>query len=361
MSDRPPPRAAVAAVLAARRALHGLADRIVPAHIALFDKSIGLGRTSILGALAELGIADELARGPATAEDLAARLDLDADALHRVLRAAAVEGATRLDRRGRFRLTRLGRPLTTGDPRTIHAWVRYIALPSTGAAWGDLAESVRTGRSAFRRQHGSSVWEWFSAHPDEERLFAAAMRRLTQEDAPAIARGYPWPERGTVCDVAGGVGTLLAAILETRPGLRGVLVDAPGVLHEADAHLRQRGLRERVDLAEGDIFERVDARADVYVLKDVLHDWDDAASARILATVRATMARGARLVVIEALQERNRPDQIASLADVQMLTQCEEGRQRSAQELGALLRGAGLTPGPVRRTAGPAVVEATAA
>ena len=91
--------------------------------------------------------------------------------------------------------------------------------------------------------------------------------------------GYPWPERGVLCDVAGGVGTLLAAILDSRPGLRGVLVDGPGVLAEADGWLAGRGLRERVELSEGDIFRSVDASADVYVMKNILHDWDDQACA----------------------------------------------------------------------------------
>jgi hypothetical protein len=360
MPASPPPRPVVTAVLKARGALRRLADRIVPAHVAVFDGSIGVGRTHVIGALAELGVMDELARGPATAAELAPRVGADADALHRVLRAAAVERLVRLDGDGRFRLARLGRPLRTDDPHSVRSWARYIALPSTSAAWADLPESIRTGRSAFRRRHGSSVWEWFAEHPDEERLFAGAMRRLTEEDAPAIVAGYPWPQTGTVCDVAGGVGTLLAAILAARPGLRGVLVDAPGVLAEAEAHLRERGLRERVELQAGDIFERVEATADVYLLKDVLHDWDDEASARILKTVRATMPAGARLVVVEMLQERNEPDLIASLADIQMLTQCEEGRQRSAAELGALLHAAGLAPGAVRPTIGPALVEATA-
>src|SRR4051794_8313609 len=307
MNPAPPPRRVVQAILRTRRALQALADRMVPAHVALFDKSIGIGRTHVLGAIAELGVADELARGPATAAELAPRVGADADTLHRVLRAAAVEGLVTLDARGRFKLARLGRPLRTDDPQGIRSWARYISLASTAAAWADLPESVRTGRSAFRRRHGLSVWEWFAAHPDEELLFAGAMRRLTEQNAPAIVAGYPWPQSGVVCDVAGGVGTLLAAVLEARPGLRGVLVDAPGVLAQADTWLSSRGLRARVELVEGDIFERVEARADVYVLKDVLHDWDDAACARILATVRATMPPGARLVLAEALQERNVP------------------------------------------------------
>jgi hypothetical protein len=204
------------------------------------------------------------------------------------------------------------------------------------------------------------VWEWFAQHPDEERAFAGGMRWITEELAPAIVAGYDWPRDGVVCDVAGGVGTLLAAILRARPDLRGVLVDGPGVLAEADTRLSSIGLRDRVDLREGNMFERVDAQADVYLLKDVLHDWGDPACAQVLSTVRATMPPGSRLVLVEDLQERNKPSPTASLTDLQMLTQCDDGRQRSADELTRLLEEAGLRPTGVTLTSGPALVEGVA-
>ena len=360
MADRPPPRIAVNGVLAARRALLALADRLIPAHFALFDKTIGVGRTHAIGTIAELGVADLLAQRPQTAEEMAAQLDVDADALHRVLRAGAVEGFVTMDRRGRFKLARLGEPLRTDSPHSMRDWARYMASPATTEAWADLTESVRTGQSAFPRVHGMSVWDWFAKHPEEERAFAGGMRRITEEVAPAIVAGYDWPRDGVVCDVAGGVGTLLAAILRDRADLGGVLVDGPGVLAEADAWLSSTGLRDRVELTEGNIFERVDAQADVYLLKDVLHDWDDGACTQILSTVRATMPAGARLVLVEDLQERNEPSPTASLTDLQMLTQCDGGRQRSADELRRLLEAAGLRPGGVTPTSGPALVEGIA-
>jgi hypothetical protein len=239
-------------------------------------------------------------------------------------------------------------------------WVRYLALGSTRAAWAGLTASVRSGRAAFPRVHGASVWAWFAEHPDEERLFAAAMRAITELDAGAVAAAAPWPERGTVCDVAGGTGTLLAAVLARRPALHGVLVEAPGVLAEAEAHLAARGVRDRVELVAGDLFGSVRAEADVFVLKNVVHDWDDATAARIVATVRATMRPGNRLLLVEQLQERDRPHPFASRADLQMLTQCDDGRERSAAELRALLAGAGLRPGAIARTGANALVEGVA-
>jgi len=355
-----PPRFAARGVLAGRRALQAAQDRLLPAELAAFLLSVEFIHSRALGTFAELGIADELARRPATAREIAERRGLDADALHRVLRLLALRGVVRLSEDGRFRLTRIGRMVCTDHPKSIRSWVRYVMLDSTQRAYAGLTDTVRTGEPSFPAVHGRSVWGHFADTPEEERLFAACMRRLTEFDLPSITGGYPWPDEGRVCDVAGGVGTMLAGILRAKPRLRGVLVDAPGVLAEAEPYLRDRGVADRVELSPGDMFEHVEARADVYTLKDVLHDWDDERSLRVLKTVRAAMPAGSRVVLVENLQEPNVPDPVASMVDVQMLTQCDGGRQRSVDELHGLLREAGLRPGEVHRTAGPSLVEGLA-
>ena len=361
MPEFVPPRRPARAALRFRRRARNALDRVLPPDAMLWELSMSMATTHMLAAVAELGVADALADGPATAHDLAKRLDLDADALHRVLRALVPTGTVRMDRHGHFRLAGPGRALASTHKRSLNAWVRYLGHPATHTAWGAVAQTVRTGEPSFPLVHGTSVWQHFADHPEEERLFAEAMREATQMVLPMIVAGYPWPETGTVCDVAGGTGTVLAAILAERPGLQGVLVDAPGVLHEAEDNLRRLGVRDRVELREGDMFDHVDATADVYVLKDVLHDWDDARCMRILRTTRAPMPKGARVVLVESVQERCEPDPLVSLIDVQMLTQCDGGRQRSVGELQGLLEQADLEPGAVHLTAGPALVEAIAA
>lgn len=361
MLPRVPPPRAVDAALALRRALIRAADALLPPTAVAWQQTMGIASTQVIGTVAELGVADELDAGRLTAVELGPRVGADADALHRLLRAAAVLGFVRLDRRGRFRLTRLGRTLRSDAEDSLRPWARYMNLESTRSAWGDLTESVRTGQAAFGRVHGASVWEWFARYPEEERLFAAAMGSMTEFEVPSLAAASVWPEEGTVCDVAGGAGTLLAGILTDRPRLRAVLVEAPGVLREADSYLTGRGLRDRVELVEGDLFGEIEAEADVYVLKNILHDWDDATAAKILAGVRAAMRPGARVILIEQLQERNEPHPFASITDLQMLTQCDDGRERSPAELRALLSGAGFTPGRVHRSGISALVEGVAA
>jgi hypothetical protein len=355
-----PPPPVVDAALRLRRVLLRAADSLLPPWAAVWDRTMGVARTEIIGVLASLGVADELANGPLTAPELASRLRVDADALHRVMRVAAADGLFKLDRRGRFKLTRLGKTLKSDSPATLRPWARYMALDSTRRAWADIGESIRTGRAAFERVNGSSVWDWFAAHPEEEQLFAAAMRSITEFDGPALAASELVPDGGVVCDVAGGAGTLLGELLVARPRLRGVLLERPGVLKEAEKHLSSRGVLDRVELVEGNLFGEMSASADVYLLKNILHDWDDPACTEILSRVRATMEPGSRLVLVEQLQERNEPHPFASLSDVQMLTQCVDGRERSLSELQALLSGAGLTPARTARAGVSALVEGVA-
>ncbi len=339
-----PPRPVVLAALGVRRGLKRFADRLVPAEIAALDISTALAGVHIAAVIAEIGIADLLADRAMTSRQIAAKLDTDPAATHRVLRAAVNYDLCTIHRRtGTVRLARTGRVLRGDHFASMREWARYMGLRSTGVAWSGLVASVRTGQSAFAAAHGMSVWEWFAAHDDEGRLFASAMRLTTQINASAIARAYPWPDGAVVCDVAGGTGTLLSTIIaESGRDLRGVLVDTPAVIAEAEGFLAGRSVSDRVQRVQGDIFGTINASADVYLLKDVLHDWDDERCAKILATVAASMPSGSKLVLVEVIQETNTPNPLAPFIDLQMLTQTEGGRQRSHEELSALLISAGL-------------------
>ena len=338
--------------MAVHRRLQQAADALVPADVALLGKASALASTFVLGVVAELGVPDHLAGGPKTAAELAAELGVDAGTLHRVLRAAATMDVLSLDDTGRFRLARLGQPLRSDHPRSVRPWPRYLAMKSIVLPWTGLLESVRTGRPAFPSVHGRSIWQHFAEHPDEHQLFNSTMRRFTEQEVPGIVEAYPWPERGTVCDVAGGVGTVLAGILTARPGLRGVLVDSAAVLPEAEKYLGTAGVRDRVELTAGDIFGELNATADLYMIKDVLHDWDDTACAKILGAIRATAPAGSRIVIIEGTLEHTETHPVNTIVDLNMLIQTDDGRQRSVGELRAMLTAAGFTPAGLYRTPG---------
>lgn len=356
-----PPRPVARAALALRRRLVALADAVVPPQLVLFEQAIGVGRTQLLRTAARLGLADRLAGGPRSAGELAREVGVDADALHRALRALAAGGVFTLRRDGRFENNRLSRALGSGAPGSLRALAEYLGSASNTSAWADLDRTVETGRSAFRRVHGMAVWEWFARHEADRRTFAQAMAEVSELDAPAVAAGYPFGELDRICDVGGGRGGLLAEILRRHPRPRGILFDATEVVAEAPAFLERRGVAQRVSCCGGSFLEAVPEGCDAYLLKDVLHDWDDATCLRILASCRRAAAPGVRLLVVEVLLERDQASSPGALMDVQMMTVCDQGRQRSAAELQALLARAGFRPTRVVELAGAAsLVEAVA-
>lgn len=340
--------------------LYRTADRLLPAPLAVAELGHQFARAHILAALSELGVADALGKEPMTSGEIAANLGCDPDALHRLLRAAATFGAVGMGKDGRVRATRLTRALRSDDVHAVGSWCGYLSSTSHLQAWGDLVESVRTGQPAFRRIHGRSLFEWFEDHPDEGEQFTRGLAGLTLADAPFVIAALELPDRGVVCDVAGGRGVLLAEILQARPGLRGILLESEAVLIEAKSYLFERGLLERVELLPGDIFAPFEVTADLYLLKWILHDWNDATCLKVLSGLAATMQRGSRAVVIEGVQDANVVDPRFSMIDLEMLVVTEGGRERSADQLRHLIASAGLTPTTQAVTAtGTAVLSAT--
>ena len=358
----PVPFAAVRATLALRRRVLGLADRLLPADGALWDLAAGMQRTQLAGALVTSGIADALGEGPRAPTEVADELGLDREVTGRVLEAAAAARLVRIDRRGRARLTRTGGPLRADHPSSIASWAAHQARPLHGPAYASLAAQLREGAQpgGFRRAAGESYWDHLARHPEEGAEFDSAMRQLTGIDLAALTRAYPWPKSGVICDVGGGRGQLLAAILDRRPGARGILIESPEVLAGAEELLRSRGLADRVECRPGDLMGDLDAGADLYVLKWILHSWSDEACVGLLSRLRATMPEGARVLVIDQHLERNRPNAVTPLADLHMLVISEGGRERSPDDVRWLLGEAGLRPGRVRHSGLQMLVEGLA-
>ncbi|HVZ36948.1 MAG TPA: methyltransferase, partial [Polyangiaceae bacterium] len=165
---------------------------------------------------------------------------------------------------------------------------------------------------------------------------------LTVMDAPLIASLYPFSEVKRLCDVGGGRGTLLSEIVMRHPHLRGVLHDSPGVIASAGQLLADRGLEQRVELSPGDFFEAVPPGCDAYLMKNILHDWDDATCERLLRVVRSAAQPGARMLLCESLVEKNSRELIGTKADLQMMIACDNGRERGLAEFQRLLAQTGF-------------------
>lgn len=339
-----PPRFAVRVASASRRALLRLADLLLPSALALAEHGHSFAHVHVIATMAELRVADALTDKPQDTGVLAEALSCDRDALHRLLRAAATFGAVQMDRHGRVRATRLSRALRSDNRYAIGSWCCFLRSAEHQRAWADLTASVCRGEPAFRRVHGMDAFSWFSEHPDVGDNATRGLSGLTLAESPFLVPGIDPPSEGVVCDIGGGRGVLLAELLKARPRLHGLLVDLPAVLAEAKAYLDAEGVLSRVDLVEGDMFVDDLPPADLYLLKWVLHDWDDATCAKLLANVRRSIRPGARLAVIEAIQERNVVDPRSSMIDLQMLVVSESGRERSESELETLVEQAGWKP-----------------
>ncbi|GLW63425.1 methyltransferase [Actinomadura rubrobrunea] len=313
------------------------------ARSALLDMAFGYMPAQILYAAVELRLADALADGPRTAEELAEETRAHAPSLHRLLRALTVLGAVRQVEPNRFALTEEGERLRPDAPGSICGLVALFCGPEVWRTWGDLVETVRTGEYAWERMTGMIPFEYFARNPEASATFNRAMAEDARNVAPALVRTHDFGRYRTIADIGGGNGTLMAAILRAVPGLRGVLFDLPAALEDAGRPLEEAGVADRCEAVSGDFFASVPEGADAYVLKSVIHDWDDEKAAAILRTCRAAMTPEARVLIVEpVLPPLVTPEyRRAIMSDVNMLV-ATGGRERTEAEFRDLLAAAGL-------------------
>jgi hypothetical protein len=277
---------------------------------------------------AELGIADLLADSPQTVDELASAAGAHAPSLYRILRLLASEGVFAEAEDGRFALT----PPAAALLRDVGSVRLQVLFHGRGALWqaaGSLLHTVRTGETAFERVHGVDFFEYYRQHPDEPVLFDQYMAAQTTPAAHAVAATYNFSRIGTIIDVGGGRGALVVEILKAHPHLRGVVFDQPAVAVDA---------REAID---GDFFRDVPNGGDAYLLKYILHDWDDGRSVAILCACRRAMPQNGRLLVVEVLVPRGNVPSFAKTQDVNMLINLG-GRERTEAEYRALFAAAGF-------------------
>ena len=322
-----PPRGAVRGLLALRRALIRAADAVVPSQLAVFDRVTASVGSHLIAELARLKVADLVDVRPLTAIELAHKTNTDPGAMLRAMRGAVATGFFRRDRESRYSNNRLSQTLRSTEVYNVRSFAEYFGSRSNVQAWTDFPETLRTGKSAFERVHGKTIWEWFDEHPHERETFASSMMTMTLADAPGIAATYPFSEIRRLCDVGGGRGTLLSEVLVRHPHLHAVLCDSAGVLDLAKELLTARGVMDRVELVPGSFFDSVPRGCDAYVMKNILHDWDDERCKAILRNCRSVMDPGNRLLVIEAIVEET-TDDYGALADLHMMIVCSDGRER---------------------------------
>lgn len=306
----------------------------------LYEMILGYRTTQIIHAAALLGICDELAPGPLASSVLATRVRVDPPLLHRLLQALAALGLLNESEDGRFSITELGFLLRSDVDGSLRSTVVGMGEDSWWRAWGQLPRALTSGGVPYERSEGRTFWQEMDDDPPVAGRFNSFMSARAETFTPQLLGHFDFSEARHIVDVGGGVGALLAGILEAHPQARGTLFDLPAGLANAPAYLRARGVDGRCTLVAGSFFDSVPAGADVYILRDILHDWPDERAAEILRVCRSAMAPPAKLLVIDAVLPARATEDPAALTkflyDINMFV-LFGSRERTEQELRRLL------------------------
>ncbi|MGC9496259.1 methyltransferase [Streptomyces sp. WG7] len=298
--------------------------------------------TQVVRTAAELRIADHLRAGGATPAEVAAAESLDPDSTFRFLRACASLGLASSTDGKRFVSTSLLDTLRSDVPGSLRDLALWGGAESHWLPWGRLSDAIRTGTTQAEAALGAPFFDWLATVPSEAGVFTNAMTAMTHGLAHQLADVIEVEGTEVVVDVGGAGGNLVQTLMRRHPGLTGMVLDLPHVSAEAEASASVLGVTDRFTFVGGDFFEEVPS-GDLYLLKFVLHDWDDDACVRILRNCREALEPGGRVLVMElVVDEVGRPG-LEPLMDLNMMA-LSTGRERSLDEFENLFERAGLKP-----------------
>jgi hypothetical protein len=279
---------------------------------------------------AKLGLADLVKRGPQTAEQLAAATKTQPEALYRLLRALASVGMFREDEQKRFSMTPAAEPLAS-DARHSQRALAIMMGEEHFDCWGELLYSVQTGRNAFEKIFGEPIFNWLAKHSEQAKTFDEAMVAVHGRETVAMLDAGDFSGIATLADVGGGNGSVLRAILERHHSMRGMLCDLPGVVERAKPLIAAAGLTDRMQAIPTDFFAAVPPGADAYLMRHIIHDWNDEQARQILGNVRKVIGSSGRLLIIENVIPPGNDPGFAKLLDLNMLV-IPGGKERTEAE-----------------------------
>jgi predicted O-methyltransferase YrrM len=320
---------------------------------ALFELIAGKWISQAISVGADLGIADILKEGPRSAAEIAKVAGASEDGVFRLLRALTSVGLLSSKPGRRFALTASGNYLRSDVPGSLRGWARFVGHAITWRPWGELAYSVRTGQPAFNHVFGMPVFDYLAEHADAAAILNEAMTSTSSIDANAVVQAYDFSDIHSLVDIGGGHGLLLATILKANPRMRGILFELPHAIDGAAALLQRAGVADRCELVGGDFFRSVPEGGDAYVLKLVIHDWDDDRAVQILRNCHRVMPPKARLILVEYVLEPGDEPDFGKFVDLEMLVLNAGGRERTEPEFRDLLAMAGFELTQIARTATP--------
>ncbi|MBX9787294.1 MAG: methyltransferase [Pirellulales bacterium] len=306
--------------------------------------------SQMLYAAAKLGVADHLAGEPMSAEDLAAAVGVQAEPLYRLLRALASEGVFEEDDHHRFSLTPMA-DLLRSDVATSKQAMAIMLGEEHHAAWGQIIYSLQTGKPAFDHVYGKPVFGYLAEHPEAARNFDAAMTAVHGSETAQMLAAYDFSDCKTLADIGGGNGSLITMVLQRYPKLKGILYDLDHVVARAKPRLEAASVADRCQVIAGSFFESVPSGADTYLMRHIIHDWDEPRCIQILKHCRAALPAGGKVLLIEAVIPPGNKPSFGKLIDINMLVM-PGGKERTAAEYKSLYAAAGLKLSRIVPTAG---------
>lgn len=312
-----------------------------PPAVFLTELAFGMKMTQALYVAAKLGIADLLSKGPRHVSQLAATTETSERSLYRVLRSLAAVGVFRETDPKVFELTPYAEALRSDVPNSFRNGAIFMGEEWLWNVMGQMLYSVKTGKPAWAHVHGSDAFDYLADNPEHHEIFNRAMTEMTVSAAPAIIEAYDFSPFNTIVDIAGGHGYLLSQILKATPGLRGVLFDVEPVIAGAGTMLEKEGVADRVEKVVGNFFDSVPSGADAYIMKHIIHDWDDELSNKILSNIARVMSTRAKLLLVEMLVPEGNEPHFSKVMDLSMLV-LPGGIERTRPEYHTLLADAGL-------------------
>lgn len=358
---RIPPLPIVRAINAVRAGAQRVNRVLAPGAINVMELITGAWTAQAIYVAAKLGIPDELAKGPLTATEVARRVNADADAVYRLMRALASRGVLRHRADGTFKLTPIGKALRTGTPGSVRDFALFLGHPLRWEDWGNLLYSVQTGKPSVDMLRGMPFFEYVETDADLAAAFNNAMTASSEFTIYAVLAAYDFTGFRKIIDVGGGHGRLLSMILSKATDARGVLYDLPAVVDGAGPELAKAGVAERCEAVGGSFFDSVPDGGDAYLMKTILHDWSDDDALNILANIRTAIPSSGKLLLLESVLPERSSSDLGLMIDLEMLV-AVGGKERTHAEWANLLGRAGFRLNRVVRTATPtSIVEAVPA
>jgi hypothetical protein len=313
----------------------------IPPEVFLTQLAFSAMMTQALYVAAKLEVADLLVTKPQTVSELAIKTGTHERSLYRLLRSLASIGVFEEVDTKVFANTPYSEPLRKGAPNSMRSGALFMGEEWHWRVWGDMLYSVQTGKPAWGRVLGAEVFDYFAENPRQAEIFNNAMTDMSVATAPVVVEAYDFSGIKRLVDIAGGHGYLLSQILKANPGMNGILFDMPQVIAGALALLEKEGVAERVEKVSGDFFASVPKNADAYIMKHIIHDWDDERAAKILQNIQQAMPENGKVLIVEVVVPEGNEPHYSKLLDLEMLVS-PGGVERTAQEYRELLAAAGL-------------------